>query len=145
MTTKTPTPAQALASRLYHVDYTLERRIRAAEGDPGETPLQHGVYLALNGIRAAEDKMTSAMHWMRGDMDRAERDIMAAGHTWGAHLTGKAAEFDEAQALREAHMAALAALIGDDLMAAWKAARTAARDPNGQAARDQAAEGGEPA
>jgi hypothetical protein len=131
MKTRTQTPAQALASRLYSVDFALERRIRAQEqlATDDTTPRQHAVYLALTGIRTAEEKMASVTSWIRGDLERMERTI-TEGSTYGVRVSQQAIEFDTASALREAHLASLAALIGEDEMAAWAAARAAARqDP----------------
>lgn len=127
----TQTPAEALASRLYSVDSWLERRIYE---DPSYPETQrHGIYLALNGIRNAEDKMASAAGWIRSDMERAERYIAGESAILGVTLTRQAAEFDRAAALRDVHLASLAALLGEEEFSAWKAAKVAARkDPDAE-------------
>ena len=116
-----------LTRALHRAGFQLENQIA---NDPQRSERErHAIYLALAGIRQAEDRMASAASWIRSSLEDADRALATdRGLNSRGVLQGQATDFDQAIALRETHWAALAALLTETELAGYRAARKSARE-----------------
>lgn len=128
-TTATKPTTRDLHRDLFAVHADLERRFYQ-EGTRTKAEL-NAIYLAFKGIDYAEETIRNSARWIRDDLESADRHLSEDLNMNNLGVLGrKPAELDMAVAARQIHWEYLAALLTEDEMNDFRAARFAVQHPD---------------